>query len=183
MKAGKSLRTFVAEDGRCVTLRTIRWEDLEDCLEMINALVTEKANIDRDTAVSRQEEADWLGRALSSMEKGERIHVVAEVGGKMVGNSEVSRRLGGYDKHVGVIGIAIRNGYRDVGIGTEMMKVLIEQGKVMELRVLALSAFANNTRAIRVYEKVGFIQTGKIPKNFFKDGKYIDKILMTKVLE
>ena len=34
-----------------------------------------------------------------------------------------------------------------------------------------------------VYEKVGFVQTGRIPKKFFKDDEYIGEMIMTKVLE
>ncbi|MGB9756228.1 MAG: GNAT family N-acetyltransferase, partial [Candidatus Bathyarchaeales archaeon] len=60
---------------------------------------------------------------------------------------------------------------------------LVEQASKMGLKVLTLSAFATNRRAIHVYEKVGFVQTGVIPRKHFKDGKYIDEIIMTKLLE
>lgn len=39
---------------------------------------------------------------------------------------------------------------------------------------------ATNTRAIHVYEKVGFRQAGRIPKGFFKNGSYIDRVIMAK---
>jgi len=174
MKAGKVIRAFDAKDGRRVILRTLKWDDLEDCLEVINSLVEEKANIIRDGKVAKEAETTWLANALSRMELGEVVYVVAEVDGKMVANSEISRRLSGYDKHVGGIGIAIKNGHRDLGIGTEMMKTLIEQGKSWDLKVLKLSAFANNARAIHVYEKVGFVEVGRIPSKFFKEGQYVD---------
>lgn len=82
-----------------------------------------------------------------------------------------------------MLGIAIRSSFRDIGIGTEMMKTLIKQAHAMGLKVLTLSAFATNKRAIHVYAKVGFLKTGRIPKKFFKENKYIDEIIMTKVLE
>jgi RimJ/RimL family protein N-acetyltransferase len=53
----------------------------------------------------------------------------------------------------------------------------------MGLKVLMLSAFASNKRAIHVYEKVGFVQNGRIPRKFFKDGKYVDEVIMTDLLE
>jgi RimJ/RimL family protein N-acetyltransferase len=64
-----------------------------------------------------------------------------------------------------------------------MMKALIDQGRAWGLKVLTLSVFASNKRAFHVYEKVGFVQTGVIPKSVFKEGKYVDEILMTKLLE
>jgi RimJ/RimL family protein N-acetyltransferase len=183
MKAGETIRIFSARDGRKVVLRTLRWEDLDDLLELINSLVEERANINRDQRVSREEEIDWLSRALVHLEREEVVYVVAEVDGKVVANSEISRRSNAYQRHIGTIGIAIKDGFRDLGIGTEMMRALIEQARIMGLKVLTLTAFANNARAIHVYEKVRFVQTGKIPNKFFKEGKYVDEVIMTKTLE
>jgi RimJ/RimL family protein N-acetyltransferase len=182
MQAGKVVRRFSANDGRPVILRTLRWEDLDDCIELINSLVAEGANITKNEKVTREEEIEWLAGALSRMERGEKVYITAEVDGKVIGNSEIDRRLGGYDKHVGSIGIAIKKGFRDIGIGREMMNALIKQGREMRLKVLTLTAFANNKRAIHVYGKLGFQKTGRIPMKFRKRRKYIDEVIMTLIL-
>jgi RimJ/RimL family protein N-acetyltransferase len=182
MKSGKTVRSFSAKDGRKVILRTPKWEDLDDLLELINSLVEERADILKTEKVTREQEIDFLSRVLSLLEKDEMFYLVAEVGGKVVAVSEITKRSG-YEKHVGVVGIAIRSGFRDLGIGTEILKSLLEQAKKMGLKVLTLTAFARNKRAVHVYEKAGFVQTGVIPKKFFKDGKYIDEIIMTKIME
>jgi RimJ/RimL family protein N-acetyltransferase len=183
MKAGKVVKTFSTRDGRQMVLRFPRWEDLDDLLDLINSLVDERANIVRDKRVARDEEIDWLSRALASMEKDEIFYLVAEADGNVIANSEICRRAGAYEQHVGVIGIAIRGGFRDLGIGTEMMNALTTQGRTMGMSVLELSVFANNERAIRVYKKVGFAETGRVPRKFFKEGKYMDEIIMTKLME
>ncbi|MEM3695021.1 MAG: GNAT family N-acetyltransferase [Candidatus Bathyarchaeia archaeon] len=182
MKAGQIVKTFSSRDGRRVILRAPRWEDLNDLLELINSLVEEDADILRTEMVSREEEIDWLSKTLASIEKGEAFYLVAEVDGKVVASSDIHPR-GGFARHVGVLGIIVKDGFRDVGIGTEMMKVLIEKAREMGLKVLALSVFASNKRAIHVYEKVGFAVTGCIPKKFFKNGEYIDELIMVRVLE
>jgi L-amino acid N-acyltransferase YncA len=174
--------TFVAKDRREVVLRSIRWDDLGDCLEFINSLVEEGADILRDEKVSRGEEAEWLGRRLASIEKGELVDVVAEVKGKMVANSEVEKRSG-YMRHVGYLGIAIRSGYRGIGIGTEMMKTLIGESKRIGLEVLVLDVFDSNKIARGLYQKVGFKEVGRIPKGVYKNGKYVDLIRMALELE
>ena len=178
MKAGKIIKQFVVKDGRTVILRTPRWEDLDDLLEFICSLVDESADIMMNKKPTRQEEAEWLGRLLANLEIDKVFALVAEVNGKMVANSELSRKSG-YAGHVGEIGIAIRAGYRDVGVGTEMLRTLIAHGREIGLKVLKLSVFSSNPRAKHVYEKVGFRETGRIPKEFFKDGKYVDEIMMT----
>jgi putative acetyltransferase len=109
--------------------------------------------------------------------------LVAVVNGKVVGNSELARKTSGYDRHVGSLGIVIRNGYRGLGIGTEMMKALVEQARAVNLKLLTLSVYATNQHAHHVYQNAGFVEAGRIPKKFFKDGQFIDEIVMVKVLE
>lgn len=182
MKTGEVIREFVAKDDRRVILRTLKWEDLDDLLDFINSLVEEGANILRTEKVSREEEIEWLSNVFKRLEKGEIFCVAAEVEGHLVANSEIIRGTG-YSRHLGFIGIAVKRGFRSIGIGTEIMKTLEENAKKMGLKILALSVFANNQHAINLYKKMGFVETGCIPKRFFKDGTYIDEIIMTKVLE
>jgi len=171
-------RTFKAKDGREVVLRSIRWEDLDDCIEFINSLVEEGADILRDTKVSREEEADWLGKRLASVDKSELIDIIVEVDGKMVANSEVEKRSG-LMSHVGYLGIGIKANYRGIGIGTRIMQTLKEESKKAGLKILVLDAFATNKTAKALYRKMGFQDAGRIPKAICKNGKYIDLIRMT----
>jgi RimJ/RimL family protein N-acetyltransferase len=178
MKAGMVYKVFEAKDGRKVTLRSPKWDDLNDLMECINSLVEEDVDILADEKQTREGEIDWLARVLSRIERGERIGVVAEVGNKVVGNSEVERFGARRQSHVGSLGISIRNGYRNTGIGTEMMRVLLNESRKAGLRLLILDVFATNIRAKHVYEKVGFREVGKMPKAVQKDGEYIDLIRM-----
>lgn len=182
MRTGEVLHRFTAKDGREVILRTPRWEDLDDLTEFINSLVDEGVDIATDQKVTREQEADWLGRRLASLEKGEQFSLVAEVDGRVAANSEITKR-GGCSKHVGGLGIGIEKGHRDIGIGTEMLKTLLSQAEKIDLKMVFLNVFSTNERAIHVYEKVGFKQTGRRPKFFYKDGKYIDEIIMAKEIQ
>jgi L-amino acid N-acyltransferase YncA len=175
---GKILREFLAKDGRKVVLREPRWGDLDDLLEFINSLVDEGADIIQEKRITREQKADWLGKRLASIEKGETIGVVAEVDGKVVANSEVARRRG-FRSHVGVLGIGVRREYRGIGIGKELMKTLIEESRKAGLKVLVLDVFDSNKVAKSLYAKMGFKDAGRIPKGVFKKGKYIDLLRMT----
>lgn len=168
----------MAKNDRRVILRKPRWEDLDDLLGFINSLVEEDADILRETPVAREEEADWLGKRLASIEKGETIGIVAEVDGKVVANSEVMKR-GGLMSHLGVLGIAVKKSYRGIGIGNELMETLIEESRKAGLKVLVLEVFGSNKVAKSLYAKMGFKDAGRIPKGVFKKGKYIDLLRMT----
>jgi RimJ/RimL family protein N-acetyltransferase len=182
MQLGKVFRKFHARDGREVILRTPRLEDLDNLMELINSIVDEKAEIARTEKVSREEEAEWLPKMLSSLEKDQLFFLVAEVDGKLIASSDI-HILCGDEKHVGVLGIVVKSGFRNLSIGTEMIRTLEEQSVTLGLKVLTLQVFATNKRAIHVYENVGFVQTGRIPKKHFRHGQYIDEIIMTKLTE
>jgi len=179
VKAGRILRHITTKNGKEVILRTPRSEDLDDLLEHINSLVDEGAEIARNDKTTREEEADWLERKLSTLEKGEERFIVAELDGKVIATSNLTRRSG-YSSHVGVIGIAITKGYRNIGIGTKMLETLSSEAKKVGLKMLSLQLFSTNEAAYHVYTKLGFKETGRIPKIFYKDGNYIDEVIMTK---
>jgi RimJ/RimL family protein N-acetyltransferase len=167
MQTGQIIHTFTANDGQDVILRTPKWEDVDDLLVLINSLINEKADIWMRETVTRNEQVDWLSSRLAAIEKGQVIQIVAEVNGHVIANTDVTIKTG-QRSHVGDIGIIIKQGYRDIGIGTEMLKQFV---------------FATNSRAKYVYEKLGFRECGRIPGEIFKNGQYIDHITLVKMLD
>ena len=69
MRSGRILETFSVKDGRTGVLRTPKWEDVDDLLELINSLVEEKAEIIVNEKLSREREAEWLSNVLLRFEK------------------------------------------------------------------------------------------------------------------
>ena len=179
MRAGAFIRRFTASDGREVTIRTPEWDDLDDMLDFINSLVEEEAMIAANQKQTRESEIDFLARKLTSLEKDRIIHVVAEVEGKMVGSCEIEPRPGRFS-HVGVLGMSVKEGYREVGIGQELMKEVERQAAKRGLESIMLEVFATNDRAIHVYEKMGYRRIGAIPDGIKYKGGYVDAVSMYK---
>lgn len=176
------LGRFRARDGREVVLRAPSWGDLDDLLELVNSLVEEGADVNICEPYTREEEADWLAGLLAAVEKGERLSVVAEVEGRVVGHVEV-RRGRCYESHTGVVGIAVKRGFRDLGIGTELMRMAERLARERGLELLILEVFSTNIRAIQVYEKIGYTTVGKVFRAIYKNRAYVDKLIMAKNLE
>ena len=149
MKAGTEVRKFKARDGKEVTLRAPRWGDLDDMLEFINSLVDEGAEIMVETKQTREQEVDWLARLLTRLEKDEIAVIAAEADGRYIGQVVVTPQSM-RSKHVGVLGIALKEGYRDIGIGTELMEEAETQSKRLGLEILNLEVYATNERARHV---------------------------------
>jgi len=184
LKGGQVYKKLWTKNDQTVVLRSIRWEDLPSLVDFANSLVEDR-DIDPDFGIlldrkqTLETEADFLGNWMAGVEKGEQVHVVADVDGKLVGNSDVTRGKFNDEFYHGKLGIALRRDYRDLGIGAEMMKTLIDESRKLGLKTIELETFATNPRAIHVYEKVGFKQVGRIPKKIFRKDHHIDIIIMS----
>lgn len=70
--------------------------------------------------------------------------------------------------------------YWDKDYGTEAVCLLVKHGfSTLNLNRIFLHVFENNPRAIRAYEKAGFAHEGKLRQAEYKDGKYIDVLVMS----
>jgi ribosomal protein S18 acetylase RimI-like enzyme len=151
--------------------------DLNGFLGFINSLVEEQADLLLEERLTLENEADWLRNLLAEIEKGVVISVIAEIDGSIIGNSGVRLEIE-RTSHVGLLYIAVKNGYRNAGIGTEMMQILIEESRRIGLELLHLTVFDSNQQAKYLYEKIGFKEVGRWPKVVQKGGGYVDEICM-----
>lgn len=103
--------------------------------------------------------------------------------GKINNNIAAVGTLTGFSRdriaHRGEIAISVKKEYWNNGIGTEMMKKLIEFGKdEAGLSIIQLTVKADNEKAIHLYNKLGFKQIGFYEKFFNINEKYYDAYLM-----
>ncbi len=78
------------------------------------------------------------------------------------------------------LGIIIFNKkYWSQGLGTEALSLLLDYGfNSLNLHRIYLRVNEDNARAIRAYQKVGFQQVARYRECLFREGKYIDELLM-----
>jgi RimJ/RimL family protein N-acetyltransferase len=127
------------------------------------------------------EEEAWF-KALADRPQAERplaIEILANDEWVHIGN------LGLFDidsrARTAEVGISIgEKAYWDQGYGTKAMGLLLKHGfETLNLNRIALRVFANNPRAIRCYEKVGFVQEGRLRQAHFHAGDYVDILWMS----
>jgi RimJ/RimL family protein N-acetyltransferase len=168
-------KTLRLRDMRIAKLDWLREEDLPEAVEALNSVIREgKYLYLNDVIIDMQFERLWFERNT----KAGMIYLVARLGGKVIGGASIHPQT---DKraHVARFGIFIRDGYRNLGLGTAMTKAFIEIAKKRGFEILQLSVFANNTRALDVYEKCGYKEIGKLSRDIkFLNGEYTDRILM-----
>ncbi len=82
--------------------------------------------------------------------------------------------------HIANTSYAVRSSCRGLHIGEQLVKDSLVMGARLGFRLLQFNAVvATNVHALHLYERLGFIQLGRIPQGFLmKDGHYEDIILM-----
>jgi putative acetyltransferase len=85
-------------------------------------------------------------------------------------------------RHVGQIGMMVRDDWQGKGVGTALMQAAIELAdKWLNLTRLELEVFTDNAPAIRLYEKFGFTIEGTLVDFAFRDGQYVDSYIMARL--
>ena len=85
-----------------------------------------------------------------------------------------------WNHRTGWLGIGIGEpAYRGRGYGTDAMRLLVGYGfRELDLHRIQLGVLVNNPRAIRCYEKVGFVREMVRRAEIYRDGRRIDALYM-----
>ena len=107
-------------DGRTATLDWLEEDDLPELVEALNSVIREdKFLLVNTEIISMEEERGWFERST----KAGMLYLVARVDGKVVGGASI-HPFTGKRSHVAEFGIFIRDGYRNMGLGTELTRRL-----------------------------------------------------------
>ena len=166
-----------------IVYREAERSDAKGMLLHLNTVGGETDNLSygKDTfLISEQKEEKFIGRFL--MSKNDAMFV-AVCDGKIVGNAVVERNRIARYSHRAEISLTVLRDFWGKGIGTHLMKMMIDFAKTVGIEILYLEVRNDNHRALSLYEKFGFESIG-IFKNFFKIGeKYLDATIMTLELQ
>ncbi len=179
-------KKLLLKDGRMALLRA---PEKSDAAEMIGVLIQTAGETDflmnypEELAARLTVESEE--KFLAGQRESERdCMIVAEIDGRIAGNCSISRLGRIKTSHRATIGIAILQEYCALGLGTALMREMISVGKAWSLEQIELGVFSGNKRALALYEKMGFRETGRTPRAFrMQDGQYFDEIFMAIKLE
>ncbi len=157
--------------------------DEKDALELLQHLKTTSDETNHmlryseEITMTEEEEKKFLQEQSTSENK---IMIAAYIDGKLVGNAGIGPvhpfiRT----RHRASFGISIQREYWQWGIGSAILKEIIESAKLIGYEQIELSVVAENERGITLYEKFGFQKCGTLGKaHRYKDGTYSDEYTM-----
>ena len=96
----------------------------------------------------------------------------------MVGWCDITAKDRPVYAHTGVLGMGLLPLFRGQGLGRDLMQRTLAAAKTFGFHRVELTVREHNTRAIALYEKIGFKTEGVQREAVHVDGAYEDVILM-----
>lgn len=85
-------------------------------------------------------------------------------------------------RHVGQVGMAIRDDWQGKGAGTALMQAMIDLAdKWLNLSRLELEVYTDNEPAVRLYKKSGFVIEGTLRQYAYREGEFVDVYAMARL--
>jgi RimJ/RimL family protein N-acetyltransferase len=187
--ADRTERTFAPEPrepsrrrfmiaGEHVILRAFEREDAERCYRWMN-----DPNIVR-TLKSRypiafQNEIEWLDRAMQGHTTERHFAIERKDDRTHIGNASIHEidwvsRTAEFGLFIGEPSAWNR------GFGSDAIRTLVRFAfEEMNLRKLRISVFEYNDRAKHVLETQGFVQEGRLRREFYREGSYHDLLILS----
>jgi RimJ/RimL family protein N-acetyltransferase len=169
------------KNGKCVLLRQATTFDAEKLLKTIEKYIPQSEFIPllkEELTQTVAQNKEWIS---SFIKFDNSLLIVAEYDNEIIGNIDLTGSRRKIMEHTALIGMGMLKEWRDIGLGTALISVLIEWATDNPaLELLWLQVYTDNQLGIGLYEKMGFIENGVI-KGFFKqNGQYFDNLTMSK---
>ena len=159
----------------------IREADGKDALKMINYNTSVGAETDflsfgeSTFKISEEREARFLERFKKSQKD---IMLVALYGDRIIASASIERNKAERYSHRAELSITVLKEFWGKGVGSELMKRLLEFSKESGIESVYLDVRSDNDRAIALYKKFGFSKFAKYNDYFKINGRKYDADLM-----
>lgn len=161
--------------GKRVVLRTVNREDLPNYVQWLGDPVVIEY-FGRYLPISVVEEEQWYETMLQDPTV---LNFAIEFEGRHVGGAgfcNIDHRIGSAEAGI-FIGVPE---LWDHGLGRDAMQVLVRLGfEQLNLNRISLRVFAENKRAVHLYESMGFQHEGTWRQAEFRKGRYQDILWMS----
>lgn len=110
--------------------------------------------------------------------------LLAEIDGKVVGQAGLAVEQNPRRRHVAGFGMAVHDDYQGKGIGTALLKELVDLAENwVGVTRIELTVYTDNAAAIALYEKLGFVIEGTSRNYALRNGEYVDVYQMARLKE
>ncbi len=162
------------KDGARVLLRPLVAEDRKRLIDMFAAASPEDTKYLRDPIT----DAETVGRWVDQLDYARVVPLVAVVQDRLVGDATLHFRKGPA-RHMGELRIFLAKDFRRRGLGTHMLRALVDLGRKASLHLLAAEVAADQVKVIQAFQHVGFQPQCTFEDAFMlPDGSTTNKVVL-----
>jgi RimJ/RimL family protein N-acetyltransferase len=175
--------THILKSKQDIEIRVATVDDASALIEFINDVSMESDFLTfgaGEFEIKEDQEKEIIQNLLDSENQ---IFFVATVGKKIVAILNFSARSRPRIRHSGEFSMVVKKKYWGFGIGSLLLDTLLEWAKSNQfIKKINLRVRTDNQRAIKLYEKRGFVKEGTLRKEIFLNDKYYDLLWMGREL-
>lgn len=161
-----------------IAIRPARAGDAEAICDIYNQGIEDRIA----TLETRLRSADEQGEWLQSRDERHPV-LVAQRDGSVVGwgSLNVFNPRAAYD-HVTEFSVYVARSSRGAGVGRKLLESLVEVARAIGYHKMVLAAFDWNVSGIALYTRMGFRHVGIYREQGWLDGRWVDTVVMEKLL-
>lgn len=165
-------------DSESVTVRPARSGDAQAICEIYNQGIEDRVATLETRLRNSDEQRAWL-----ASRDARHPALVAERDDRVIGwgSLNVFNHREAYD-HVADFSIYVARSARGTGVGGRLVESLISAARDIGYHKMVLAAFEWNTAGIAMYERAGFRRVGVYREQGLLDGRWVDTVVMEKLL-
>jgi L-amino acid N-acyltransferase YncA len=161
-------------DGTRVLLRPLLEEDRDELQVFFNSVSHEDLQFMRSDVTDKDLVASWV----DGLDYHQVLPLMAVVNSHFVGDATLHFRGGPY-RHVAEVRIFLLEEYRRRGLGTLMLKTLIDVARKAGVQFITAQVVADQTRTIEAFHNLGFERKVVLPDFYLMpSGDAHDVVLM-----
>ena len=162
-----------------VTIRTAALRDADAICTIYNQGIVDRAATLESALRTPEERRQWL-----AARDGRHPVVVADVNGVVVGWASLNQfnPREAYD-HVADFSVYVERSWRGKGVGRRLLDRLLELARDLGYHKLVLAALLRNEAGAALYAGAGFARVGIYREQGQLDGRWVDVLIMEKILE
>lgn len=169
------METKTIRNGKTILLRKAVPEDAEKIVDYLKKVCVETDNLSfglADMPITLESEIEYLKAIQSSTVS---VHFVVLCDDEVIATANISGKSRPRMAHVASLGISVLRDYWHCGVGSLLMKAMIDWAKAGGvIRKINLTVRSDNQTAIALYHKFGFRYVGTLHDEMRVDGRSVD---------
>lgn len=161
-------------------VRDARPQDAATIIRILNRVAAEGLFIaDEEAAFSVEQQAALIQHSDPKRQ----CLLVAEQAGEVAGTLEMVRGVLNKNQHTATFGMVLLPEYRHRALGEGLLRVAERWAQTVGIIKISLAVFSTNASAIRLYERLGYVEEGRRFRQYLVGGQWCDEIWMARWLD